>query len=1269
MSNRFAPAAAGHRRRRPQSRTGAVEPLEPRTLLTTAALLADLSTGPTAADLTPAAAVGDVLYAGRVSDGHGELWRTDGTSAGTVRVAVLATSAAPAAVTPFGDGVVYADGPQLFATDGTPGDARLLHTDADAVSDTDPDADSDYRVAVVGGRLWFATGDGLYVSDGTAAGTAATSLGTVDQVPTAATPDGTDYFLVAGGYSAGSTLYRSDGTAAGTTVVTQGYVTAVGVAGGRLVYETQPPAGSDADAGIGVGPLQLWAVSAAGTPTLLKAFANGYYTGQPGVTVGSDFDFTAADDGTGDTRSVWRTDGTAAGTVGVGPGFGSNVVLEDLAAAGDRLYFEATGSSAADVDLWSLAAADPSAVDLTTFTDQDSSSSPVYQTAPVTTPGGLAFTVVNYAYSAAAGGVLPQAVFRSDGTPAGTVRVAVAPADNAGDVGFGDVVPTADGQLWASESGTTADFQTVDTLIHAAAAGPADSAAAFSPAGTELSSTDPTDLVPGSPVSFFSVPPAASAPSLYPDALWRTDGTVAGSYPLPAVADGDTRQHELLAGDRLLYTVTDADGEGTGLYVSDGTAAGTGPLLPADAGVTVDAAEPYLIADGDGGAYFAASTSPGSLALWHTDGTTAGTAPVGAPLDYSLSGAAFDGRFYFASGVINSPDVPAVAADSVLSATDGTAAGTTPIFTPAVDDGDIADLTPFGGRLFFRTNLALYATDGTAAGTVKLADLSGGEGVAVAANAAAGGNGKLFFLRDGDQLWETDGTPAGTAEVFAGPVADPTDPSITGLTMVGGRAVFAATDAAHGTELWSSDGTPAGTGVLSDVDPGTASSDPEELTAAGGLVFFTADDGAHGRELWATDGTPLDTGIVADTAPGATSGDPHGLAATPGGQVLFAADDGVHGTELWETAAGTPAVGDGVPPTATLVPPAVVPGATAVTFAVTYADASGIDPATLSTPGEVTVAPSGGTPTAATVVATDAAAAGGNATSVTYRWAVPAGKLTAAANGSYAVTFDGGVADATGVPAVAGPLGTFAVDVPATGPSLATTAAVTGAAVGGGKGVAHVTVRNAGPAAADGTVTVQLLLSTTATADPGTTTPITSVPLAVRLKPGQSKATTVRFTYPAGTTDGTRYVVAAVDADGKLPQVDATAATAASAGLAYRHASVDLSATAAAATGRAGKRASVVLRVHNAGSVTAAGPVSFAVSLSGGSLTAAVTLPAVTHAVSVKAGATKAVPVPFTVPAGLAAGTYTVTVTLSPTTTPADADATDKTVAVTFTVV
>src|SRR2546423_1092172 len=101
-------------------------------------------------------------------------------------------------------------------------------------------------------------------------------------------------------------------------------------------------------------------------------------------------------------------------------------------------------------------------------------------------------------------------------------------------------------------------------------------------------------------------------------------------------------------------------------------------------------------------------------------------------------------------------------------------------------------------------------------------------------------------------------------------------------------------------------------GLVTDIHPGSGSSDPRDFANVDGKTFFPADDGTSGRELWRTDGTDAGTRLVKDIDPGSGSAAPR-LLTNVNGTLMFAADDGIHGLELWRsdgTDAGTTLVKD-----------------------------------------------------------------------------------------------------------------------------------------------------------------------------------------------------------------------------------------------------------------------------------------------------------------------------------------------------------------------
>jgi ELWxxDGT repeat protein len=126
----------------------------------------------------------------------------------------------------------------------------------------------------------------------------------------------------------------------------------------------------------------------------------------------------------------------------------------------------------------------------------------------------------------------------------------------------------------------------------------------------------------------------------------------------------------------------------------------------------------------------------------------------------------------------------------------------------------------------------------------------------------------------------------------------PTSSRISGLTVAGSQAFFAADDGVHGRELWVSDGTAAGTHLVKDVVPGAGSSLPFGLTAVGSVAVFSAFDPAHGVEAWRSDGTDAGTFRLADVAPGPLSSNPLEFTAA-GSKLYFVADDNTTGAELW----------------------------------------------------------------------------------------------------------------------------------------------------------------------------------------------------------------------------------------------------------------------------------------------------------------------------------------------------------------------------------
>ncbi len=155
--------------------------------------------------------------------------------------------------------------------------------------------------------------------------------------------------------------------------------------------------------------------------------------------------------------------------------------------------------------------------------------------------------------------------------------------------------------------------------------------------------------------------------------------------------------------------------------------------------------------------------------------------------------------------------------------------------------------------------------------------------------------GNWLYFTFGDRLWKTDGTPGSVQLVKALSAAD--------LTDVGGLLFFVSDGM-----LWKSDGSEAGTVAVAPVEGAV------RLTAVGSRLFFAASDPAHGEELWTSDGSAAGTHLLADVRPGPGSSRPDAPAAM-GTRLIFSADDGVRGRELWrwDPRSGASLVADIVP--------------------------------------------------------------------------------------------------------------------------------------------------------------------------------------------------------------------------------------------------------------------------------------------------------------------------------------------------------------------
>lgn len=346
---------------------------------------------------------------------------------------------------------------------------------------------------------------------------------------------------------------------------------------------------------------------------------------------------------------------------------------------------------------------------------------------------------------------------------------------------------------------------------------------------------------------------------------------------------------------------------------------------------------------------------------------------------------------------------------------------------------------------------------------------------------------------------------------------------------------------------------------------------------------------------------------------------------------------------------------DTTAPTVSLPPtqPGATPGATTYDFQVNLADDRALNTIVV---GNLEVVRNGETLPAVfqNVIGS------GTAAQATYRVTF-ASPLTAAQNGTISVRVPANaIKDAAGNAAAAATLGDIAVNVgDPNGPNLTATIAPrlpAGTIIIGtkkAKGSAKVRVTNTGLAAiTKQPVAVSLFLSDNPTLD-ATDTQLGTQTKPLTLKQGKGKVSSFKFSFPATVGNGAYFLIASVDANNAILEANegdnvAVSGTPATLALPF----FDLRGTVSQPVGSLtpGGAGLIAVNVVNDGNVQLTRPVTIrlAASTDASADASDTVITTFTKKLSIKPGATKRVPVKFTLPATLVAGTYFITATIDP---------------------
>jgi len=731
-------------------------------------------------EISSLAAFGQRLFFAVSEDGDVSLWSSDGTAAGTSRVKTVGRGI-PGALTAAGERLLFfvtTGRKELWTSDGTPaGTFALKQFTFFSGSVFSP-------LLTVNGRAYFGAADGSYIdqlwtSDGTPAGTRRITGFTLDSTQVSPVLGfGNRVVFVAGDEAHDNQIWSTTGTLESTIALPNpcthcAFVdrsTPFAATAKGLVF-----AGKD-----GVRGSEPWITDGTAQGTHLLADLcpgpcdsigpyNRTLTPVPQGVLFSALDAARNED-------LWRTDGTAAGTVRLSALGARGHILPDVEGApihveaanlGGSLFFGA--SNAAGPALWSTTGKG-AAHRVTVVGPQGPSSVPSFLT-----PYGdrLLFFTASGGTSGA-----PEAMWISQGTEASTVSAGV-------ELERLDHLSTAD----SAQSSGLAFFRL-----------------ATNREGHPLLRTDGTaaglvvlapEVEPG--IAAFQGRVFFAKQSGGIPEIWSTDGSKAGTRKEFALPDAPEDVYLAAVGSDLYFLT--ADFESSKVWRSDGTLAGTQALadLPP---VFLSDFSPAFTRIGSRVVFLDAENS-----LWTTDETPAGTLRLtngGAPLGQAYDLALWNGAVYFFGATADSRG---------LFRTDGTSAGT--VFVKAVfglTAFNLPDslLVAGAGRLWFTAydsdhGTELWSSDGTAAGTAMVKDIvPGPESSAPAWLTFAGG--RLFFSaadgQHGIELWQSDGTAAGTRMVQdIAPLASSSAPAH--LTTAGDRLYFSADDGPSGRELWS----------------------------------------------------------------------------------------------------------------------------------------------------------------------------------------------------------------------------------------------------------------------------------------------------------------------------------------------------------------------------------------------------------------------------------------------------------------------------------
>ncbi len=387
---------------------------------------------------------------------------------------------------------------------------------------------------------------------------------------------------------------------------------------------------------------------------------------------------------------------------------------------------------------------------------------------------------------------------------------------------------------------------------------------------------------------------------MYGYELYKSDGTTEGTQLLNDVVPGEAGFNVslMVSKNNAVYFSAVRDNNNS-IYRTNGTKNGLRKMTREYGFI-----QSFTVTDNELIFYVIYNANSSAYELWRTDGTAPGTVLLSSTLYYRhYLNSVGNTAFFVAGDASNGYE---------LWKSDGSISGTTMVkdINPGIGNSAPGGMFIFKNEVYFAAydgtspNTSFWKSDGTAAGTIKLKDIDTwwGNTVALTKRYFCISNDILYFSAldysnsQGTVFWKTDGTSSGTQ-----PIKDinPTDGSVTPgplyLTNVNSTIFFTADDGINGRELWKSDGTAGGTQLVKDITPGIAGSFMAGLTSFAGKLFFQ--NAVNSRYyLWTSDGTPGGTHAVED--PGIVNVGIAAIFATSN-KLFLSGNNQQYGTELY----------------------------------------------------------------------------------------------------------------------------------------------------------------------------------------------------------------------------------------------------------------------------------------------------------------------------------------------------------------------------------